>query len=271
MKKIVIMGASSGIGLRVAEEFASRGVKVGLAARLTKPMADLKARYPDMVEYMSIDVTKPDAPSRLGSLISKLGGMDIYFHVAGIGYENLKLDPQREVDIIATNAGGFARMLSTAYRYFRDTGNRGRIAAVTSVAGTNGIGRLSAYSASKKCAQTYMVALEQLAHEEGAHIRFTDIRPGWVRTPLLLEGVKYPMEMTLDYAAPLIIKAIVKAPRVAVIDCRWNVVVGLWRQIPNALWTRLSIPVSTPDSKMPQPSGKPFPSVRKEKYESEEV
>ena len=244
MKKIVIMGASSGIGLRVAEEFASRGVKVGLAARHTKPMADLKARYPDMVEYMSIDVTKPDAPSRLGSLISKLGGMDIYFHVAGIGYGNLNL----------------ARH-----------GQPGPIAAVTSVAGTNGIGRLSAYSASKKCAQTYMVALEQLAHEEGAHIRFTDIRPGWVRTPLLLEGVKYPMEMTLDYAAPLIIKAIVKAPRVAVFVCRWNVVVGLWRQIPNALWTRLSIPVSTPDSKMPQPSGKPFPSVRKEKSESEEV
>ncbi len=153
MKRIVIMGASYGIGL--------------------------KQQYPDMIEYESIDVTHTNAPELLGKLIKKLGGMDIYFHVAGIGYENLELDPQREVNIIATNLGGFARMLSTAYRYFRDNGISGHIAAVTSVAGTNGIGRLSAYSSSKKGAQAYMVALEQLANEEGAKVSFTDIRPGW--------------------------------------------------------------------------------------------
>ncbi len=107
-------------------------------------------------------------------------------------------------------------MLSTAYRYFRDNGISGRIAAVTSVAGTNGIGRLSAYSSSKKGAQAYMVALEQLANEEGAKVSFTDIRPGWIRTPLLRPGLKYPMEMDLDYAVPQIIKAIVQHPRVAV-------------------------------------------------------
>lgn len=271
MKKIVIMGASSGIGLKVAEEFASRGIRVGMAARHTGPMAELKKKYPDMVEYESIDVTKTDAPTRLGRLIDRLGGMDIYFHVAGIGYENLRLDPQREVDIIETNAGGFARMLCAAYRYFRDNDIKGRIAAVTSVAGTNGIGRLSAYSASKKCAQTYMVALEQLANAEEADIKFTDIRPGWIRTPLLLDNVKYPMEMTLDYAVPHIIKAIVKAPRVAVIDCRWNVLVGLWRLLPDALWTRIDMTISKPDSKIPAPGLKPFPSDRLEAAEALEV
>lgn len=251
MKRIVIMGASSGIGLHVAEEFASRGVKVGLAARHTETLEALKNKYPELVEYSAIDVTKPDATAKLTELIIKLGGMDIYFHVAGIGYENLSLDPQREVDIISTNAGGFARMLSYAYRYFRDNGIKGRIAAITSVAGTNGIGRLSAYSASKKCAQTYMTALEQLAHAEGANIKFTDIRPGWVRTPLLLSGVKYPMEMTLEYAVPRIIRAIVKAPRVAVIDWRWDLLVGLWRLVPDAIWTRMNIKISSPDSPLP--------------------
>ena len=158
MKKILIMGASSGIGLRVAEELASRGVMVGMAARHVEPMKALQNKYPDTVVYESIDITHTDAPELMGKLIEKMGGMDIYFHVSGIGYENLALDPQREVDIIATNSGGFARMICAAYRYFRDNHVRGRIAAVTSVAGTNGIGRLSAYSASKKCAQTYLVA-----------------------------------------------------------------------------------------------------------------
>lgn len=253
MKRVIIMGASSGIGLRVAEELASRGIKVGMAARHTNAMRELKEKYPDMVEYASIDVTHANAPELLDKLIDKTGGMDIYFHVSGIGYENLTLDPQREVDIIATNAGGFARMLCAAYRWFRDNGKRGQIAAVTSVAGTNGIGRLSAYSASKKCAQTYMVALEQLANEEKADIVFTDIRPGWIRTPLLVPGLSYPMEMDLDYAVPQIIKAIVRKRRVAVIDWRWNLAVGLWRLIPDRVWTRMNIEISRPDAPLPAP------------------
>lgn len=245
------MGASSGIGFRVAEEFAKRGVLVGMAARHTESMRELQKKYPDTVVYAQIDVTTRDAPEKMHKLIEKMGGMDIYFHVAGIGYENTVLDPQRDVDIINTNACGFARMLCVAYRYFRDNGLKGRIAAITSVAGTNGIARLAAYSASKKCAQTYMIALEQLARDEKADITFTDIRPGWVDTDLLLPGHKYPMEMSLDYAVPLIIKAIVRHPRVAVIDCRWNLLVGLWRCVPNALWTRLNIPISTPEAPLP--------------------
>lgn len=247
MKKVIIMGASSGIGLRVAEALASRGVKVGLAARHTAPMEELKEKYPEFVEYMSIDITKEDAGERLKDLIAMTGGMDIYFHVSGIGYENLDLDPEREVKIINTNSCGFARMICNAYRYFSDNGIKGQIAAVTSVAGTNGIGKLSAYSASKKMAQTYLVALEQLSNNEGAGITFTDIRPGWIKTPLLKEGMKYPMEMTLDYTVPLIIKAIVRKRRVAVIDCRWNLLVGAWRMLPNCLWTKLDIPVSSPE------------------------
>lgn len=258
------MGASSGIGLAVAEAFASRGVKVGLAARKTEKLDALKDKYPDNVEVESIDVNRPGAPEKLGKLVEKLGGMDIYFHVAGIGYENLTLDPQREVDIIETNAAGFARMTCTAYRYFRSNGIKGQIAAVTSVAGTNGIGRLSAYSASKKCAQTYLVALEQLANAEKSGITFTDIRPGWIRTPLLFDDRSYPMEMSLDYVVPKIIKAIVRKERVAVIDWRFNILVGLWRCIPNCLWTKVNIPISTPDAPLPTPQGHPFPTALSE-------
>ena len=238
------MGASSGIGLAVAEAFASRGVMTGLAARHTTALRALKEKYPGCVEYESIDITHADAPKKMLELIEKMGGMDIYFHVSGIGYDNPDLDPQREVDVIATNAGGFARMISAAYGYFRDHGGKGRIVAVTSVAGTNGLARLSAYSASKKCAQTYLVALEQLAHAEKSDVSFTDIRPGWIRTPLLHEDSEYPMEMTLDYALPQIIRAIVRHPRVAYIDCRWGAVCTLWKMIPDCIWTRLDIPVS---------------------------
>lgn len=248
MKKVIIMGASSGMGFAVAEALASRGVKVGAAARHTSTLKALKEKYPGFVEYMSIDVSKANAVGRLSELIEKTGGMDIYFHVAGIGYENLELDPEREVEIIGTNAAGFARMICGAYRYFRDSGRKGQIAAITSVAGTKGIGRLSAYSSSKKFGQWYLDALEQLSHEEGADISFTDIRPGWVRTPLVPSDRKFPMEMTVADVLPQIIKAIVRRRRVAVIDWRWNLLVGAWRMIPNAIWTRMRVKISEPDT-----------------------
>lgn len=235
------MGASSGIGLMVAEAFASRGVKVGVAARHTESLESLRGKYPGLVECESIDITHPDAPGRLMGLVERLGGMDIYFHVSGIGYDNPALDPEREAAMIATNAAGFARMLSTAYRYFRDSRRRGRIVAVTSVAGTNGIGDMAAYSASKKCAQTYMVALEQLAFNQGADVTFTDIRPGWIRTPLLKDDRSYPLEMDLEEVVPLFIRAIVEHPHVAYIDWRWGAVAALWRLVPDCVWTHLSI------------------------------
>lgn len=245
------MGASSGIGFKVAEMLASRGVCVGLAARHTETLGQLRDRWPDRVKTASIDITRSDAPERMAGLIKELGGMDIYLHIAGIGYENLALDPEKEVAVMQTNACGFARMTSAAYRYFRDNGKRGQIAGITSVAGTNGIGRLSAYSASKACSQTYMRALEQLAHGEEADIAFTDIRPGWTKTPLLASGVKYPLEMDVDYVARRVIRAIVRKERVCVIDWRWNIVVGLWRLIPNALWVRMPMKISSPDAPFP--------------------
>lgn len=240
MKKIIIVGASSGIGLSVAEALASRGVKVGLAARHVKSLHALKEKYPEFVEYESIDITHRDAPELLLKLIEKTGGMDIYFHVAGIGAENPGLDPQKEVETISTNAVGFARMLSAAFDYYRTNNRPGQIVGLTSVAGTNGIGSMPAYSASKKFASTYMVALEQRARMLKLPVTFTDIRPGWIRTPLLNDDKSYPMEMTLDYVTPKIIKAIVRHPRVAVIDWRYDLLVNLWKLIPDSLWIRMN-------------------------------
>lgn len=252
MKRIIIMGASSGMGLATAEALASRGVHVGIAARHTEPMRALQKKYLGQVHYAAIDVRKPEAVERFYQLIEAVGGMDIYLHVAGIGYENLQLDPEKEVDIFNTNICGFARMICAAYRWMFKRGVRGQIAAITSVAGTNGIGRLSAYSASKAAGQRYLTALEQLANEEKSGIRFTDIRPGWVQTPLLEKGRKYPMTMPVDYAVMCIIRAIVKKQRVAVFDGRWNAVVGLWRALPDAIWTRMPVKISKPDRNVPQ-------------------
>ena len=59
------------------------------------------------------------------------------------------------------------------------------------------------------------------------------------------------MEMRQDYVLPQILKAIVRKKRVAVIDWRWNLVVGAWRLLPDCIWTRMKIKMSDPETPLP--------------------
>ena len=72
-------------------------------------------------------------------------------------------------------------------------------------------------------------------------ISFTDIRPGFVTTALLDDGQKYPMQMTVEYAAKKIFNAVIKRKRVAIIDWKYAVLVFFWQLIPRWLWVRLPI------------------------------
>ncbi len=240
------MGATSGIGLHLAEQFAARGWMVGAAGRNTDVLDQLARRFPGQIMTRRIDIIRSDAAVEMIELIREMGGMDVYFHVAGIGFENPELSTKEEIAVTETNAVGFTRMIVAAFRWFRDDNSgHGHIAAITSVAGTNGIGRISSYSATKCFQQCYLRALEQICRIEKLKIRFSDIRPGWVRTPLLDDDQNYPMIMQLPYAIPRIIRAVERKRRVAVIDWRWNLTVGLWRLIPNWLWVRIPVRISS--------------------------
>ena len=243
MKKIIIIGASSGMGMRVATDFARLGWRVGIAARREEPLKAIKELYPDRVEYMTIDVTADDAVERFNNLIELIDGMDYLLYAAGCGWNNPDLDTTRDDQTIKTNVLGFTRIVNAAYKYYKATANlrQGHIAAITSVAGTKGIGVSATYSASKRYQWNYLQALDQLAHIQHVNLAITDIRPGFVDTPLLDGSKPYPMEMSIDYVAPRLECAVVTGRRVAVIDSRWAVVTALWRMIPNALWRHLSI------------------------------
>lgn len=243
-KRIVIMGATSGIGLHLAETYAAMGWRVGVAGRNEEVMKKLKEMFPEQIEWEPVDITRRDAPGHLLQLIRKLGGMDVYLHSAGIWIDNPDLDAEADVATVETNVIGFTRMMDIAYRFFSkisEKGGHGQIVALTSVAGTKGIGDMASYSASKRYQITYMQALEQHARQHGASIDFTDIRPGWTRTPLAKEGHEYPMSMSVQQLVPLIVKAVRRHPRVCVVDCRWAAAVFLWSLIPGCLWVKLPI------------------------------
>jgi short-subunit dehydrogenase len=239
-KKAIIIGASSGIGREVALLLLKEGWHIGVAARREEPLQELKDAAPERVEVMTIDVTQEDAGQRLLMLAEQLGGMDLYFHASGIGKQNRLLTEDIELRTMETNAVGFTRMIGTAYRYFANRGE-GHIAAITSIAGTKGLGPAPAYSATKAMQSTYLQALEQQARQRGLNIKFTDIRPGFVKTALLDDDFPYPMLMKPETVARDIVESIRRGRHVRIIDYRYRVLTFVWRLIPRWIWRRIRI------------------------------
>ena len=239
-KRAVIMGVTSGLGYEVARLLLSDGWKLGLAGRREENLRKLQSEFPEQVCIKAIDVKDSNSDKALLALIDELGGMDMYFHSSGIGYQNARLDADIELNTLETNGTGFTRLVGTAFRYFKEKG-KGHIAVISSIAGTKGLGIAPAYSATKRFQNTYIDALEQLAGMQKLNIRFTDIRPGFVATSLLNDGKNYPMLMKTPYAAKLIVKALRRNKRVAVIDWKYSILVFFWKLIPRCIWKRMNV------------------------------
>lgn len=234
-RKAIVIGASSGIGREVALRLIEEGWTLGVAARRTDLLESVGAAATEQ-----IDVTQEDATGKLRSLIEKTGGMDLFFYASGIGKQNRELREDIELSTMQTNAVGFTRMIGEAYRYFAERGE-GHIAAITSIAGTKGLGPSPAYSATKAMQNTYLQALEQQANARGLRIRFTDIRPGFVDTALLDEDFHYPMMLRPEKVARDIVCAINAKKHIRVIDWRYRLLTALWRTIPRWIWRRIKL------------------------------
>ncbi len=239
-KKVVIIGASSGMGMEVAKLLLDEGCQLGVAARREDRLLALKRLAPDRVVTATIDVTAEDAPHRLRSLIDEMGGMDLFFYSSGIGKQNRTLEPDIELNTFNTNATGFARMIGEAYRYFAERGE-GHIAAITSIAGTKGLGPAPSYSATKAMQNVYLQALEQQSNARGLKIRFTDIRPGFVDTALLSGDFRYPMMLKPEKVARQIVRALKSKRHIQVIDWKYSLLTACWRRLPRPLWRHLKL------------------------------
>ena len=99
MKKVIVVGASSGIGEEVVHLLLKEGCSVGIAARRIEKLKVIQDKYgEERVKIIDLDVQKQDADKKLETLINLLGGMDLYFHASGIGNQNIDLVPEIEIE-----------------------------------------------------------------------------------------------------------------------------------------------------------------------------
>ncbi len=241
MKRVVIIGASSGIGEALARDYASQGCRVGIAARRKERLQQIKEVYPQQIEYSEIDVVSEEASAKFLKLVDSIGGMDLLVYCSGYGKHSKELLMEIERATVDVNVRGFQNIVVPAFNYFLNHSGeyRPHIVTISSVASFRGLGASPAYSATKRFQAIYFEALGQLASLNGAKIDFTAIKPGFIATDFISRS--YFMTMKLDYVVKRIKRAIERRKKNCVIDWRWRIVVGAMQLIPTSIWRKIKV------------------------------
>jgi short-subunit dehydrogenase len=176
MNTTLITGASSGIGAAFARKFAALGRNVFLVARSEEKLITICNELGRMsgirAQYFALDLTEPDAPSRLFEETRKRGlEIDMLVNNAGFGSMGYfeKLDLARELEMIQLNA---TALVDLTYRFLLPMRARkqGTIINVASTAGFQPVPFMATYAATKAFVLTFSGALSEENRPFGIHV-----------------------------------------------------------------------------------------------------
>ncbi|MFW0791415.1 SDR family oxidoreductase [Gordonia sp. CPCC 205333] len=242
-QKILISGASSGLGEGMAREFAKKGRALALCARRAEKLDALAAEIvadAERVATATVDVTDVD---RVGpafrDLADQLGGLDRVIVNAGLG-KGAPLGTGRmhaNIETIQTNLIGAVAQIEAALEIFREQ-NAGHLVLISSMSAIRGLPKAqAAYSASK----AGLSALGQGLQAEFANspITVSVIAPGYIETDIN-RGVKTKLMSKTDDGVRALVKAIEAEPRFAPVpNWPWVPLSYALRHLPDAVSQRL--------------------------------
>lgn len=233
-KKVIIVGATSGIGKSLTELYIQKNYHLGILGR-RKSILEQIASDNENVSYEVCDVRNIDESINvLNDLYQKMRSFDTFILSSGVGWMNNTKNWDKDLTTIETNVKGWTALINWAYNKIDHQGY-GQIVAITSIASIRGLAPAPSYSASKAYQAHYLEALRQKSYVSNKAITITEIRPGFVDTPLLADTRKFFWIISVDYASKLIYNAIERKVGVATISNRWKLVVPILRLMPNHL------------------------------------
>jgi len=238
MQRIIIIGASSGIGLELAKLYIKNNDIVGVTGRRKELLLELQNKFPNQVSVECFDVTGNENIAHLESLIKKLGGMDILIYNTGYGDVSKDLEWQIDKQTTQTNVNGFIEIVNYAFNHFAKQGH-GQIAATSSIGSIRGNSWAPAYAASKAFMSVYMEGLHMKAKKMKLNIAVTDILPGFVNTKMA-KGNKQFWVVKVEKAASQIFNAIKKKKRRVYVSPRWRLIAWILKWMPYSIYRRIA-------------------------------
>lgn len=235
--KVIVIGATSGIGRELASLFAEKKYLVGITGRRNELLLSLQKKFPKNVVTECFDVTGNENIPHLQGLIQKMDGLDILVYNSGYGDTSDELDWDIEKRTTDVNVNGFVEIVCYAFNYLMNQGY-GQIACTSSVAAVRGNGQAPAYSASKAFESTYMEGLYIKARKSRKDIWITDLQPGFVDTGLA-KGGKFWIA-PVEVAARQMFRSILAKKKKAFITRRWWIIAWILKWIPVSILKRIA-------------------------------
>jgi short-subunit dehydrogenase len=236
--KVFITGASSGIGMALAKQYAAKGAKLGLVARRAELLQELQNQLSCQCAIYPLDVRDAAALHQAAEdFVHRFGVPDIVIANAGVSAGTLTENQDDNATfqaIFAINVFGVMQTFQPFIPAMKHAGG-GQLVGIASVAGVRGLPGASAYSASKSACITYLESLRvELAD---SNIAVTTIAPGYIRTPMTdINRYSMPFLMEVDIAAKKFVRAIQAKKRFVVIPWQMGLLARFMRFIPPALW-----------------------------------
>jgi short-subunit dehydrogenase len=211
-QRIILTGASSGIGRALAIEYGKRGGRLVLVARREDRLRETAAeveRAGGRAVILVDDVSTPGNAERALALADeRFGGVDIIIMNAALGGPSFARDftAANAERLMEVNYYSVVRMISAALpRMLAE--KRGQLVAVSSLAAYRGMPGSGAYNASKAAVTVLMESLR--TELRGSGVSLTTIAPGFVRSEMTAENeFRMPFLMNADTAARRMARAI---------------------------------------------------------------
>ncbi|MBR57848.1 MAG: short-chain dehydrogenase [Myxococcales bacterium] len=249
MKRIIVVGASSGIGAAIAAEYSARGARVALVARREE---ELKARCEElgapitdpnqMPIFRAHDVSGDDVQEVYNEVVASLGGIDVLVYAAGVMPETApdEFNSSKDRQTVLVNTVGAMQWLNCAATDFQERGS-GALVAISSVAGDRGRTGRPAYCASKAGLNSFMESLRNRLVGKGVTV--LTVKPGFVRTSMsegIQGGALLPV-VAPEVVAKAVYNGVQKRKNTIYVPGRWRLVMWIIRMIPGFIFRRTTI------------------------------
>jgi decaprenylphospho-beta-D-erythro-pentofuranosid-2-ulose 2-reductase len=246
MTRILIIGASSAIATACARIWARQNAGLFLVARDAEKLEllanDLRIRGASDVRIFLMDVNDTAShAAMLDAAVQAFGIIDIALIAHGTlpDQHACAADAALTLSEFTTNAISVIALLTILSNRFEHQ-RSGRIGVITSVAGDRGRPANYVYGSAKAAVSVFCEGLRARLFNAG--VSLTDIRPGFVATPMT-QGLPLPALLTAqpDTVAKRIIEGIGRKKDVLYAPAFWGLIMLLIRNIPRFIFKRMSI------------------------------